>query len=147
MEAALYGPGGFFVGADGPHEHFRTSVHASPLFAGALARLVQRVDAALGHPDPFDVVDIGAGRGELLTALSAPLDPRFRCTAVERAERPAGLAARIAWTATPPRGITGLVLATEWLDNVPLDVAEVDHAGVPRLVLVAPDGTETLGRP
>src|SRR5437899_10210474 len=40
MQRALYAPGtGFFVGAGRPAEHFRTSVHASPLFAAALARL------------------------------------------------------------------------------------------------------------
>ncbi len=47
MTEALYGPDGFFVREPGPAGHFRTSVHASPLFAGALVRLVERVDAAL----------------------------------------------------------------------------------------------------
>jgi hypothetical protein len=43
MSAGLYGPDGFFV-RDSPADHFRTSVHASPLFAGALLRLVQQID-------------------------------------------------------------------------------------------------------
>src|SRR5947209_835730 len=60
MRRALYAPGtGFFVRAQ-PAEHFRTSAHASPLFAGALARLLERVDGALGHPAVLDVVDVGA---------------------------------------------------------------------------------------
>lgn len=65
MEAALYGPDGFYVrpGGPGPAGHFRTSVHASPLYAGAVARLLQRVDAELGHPQGLDLVDVGAGRG------------------------------------------------------------------------------------
>ncbi len=46
-----------------------------------------------------------------------------------------------------PKGITGLLFANEWLDNVPVQVAEVDPAGVPRLVLVREDGTERLGEP
>ena len=29
-------------------------------------RLAVLVDEALGRPDPFDLVDVGAGRGELL---------------------------------------------------------------------------------
>src|SRR3954468_10919890 len=96
MQTGLYGPDGFFVrDPDGPARHFRTSVHASPLFAGALLRLVERVDAALGHPKTFDLVDVGAGRGELLAALRgllpAELAERARCTAVEVAPRPAGL--------------------------------------------------------
>jgi SAM-dependent MidA family methyltransferase len=148
METALYGPGGFFVGNAGPRDHFRTSVHASPLFAGAVLTLLERLDAALGRPDHLDVVDIGAGRGELLTALADALPgDRVRFTGVEKADRPAGLPARIAWATTPPEHVTGLVLATEWLDNVPLDVAEVDDAGVPRRVLVTRDGTESLGEP
>ncbi|MEU8258812.1 hypothetical protein AB0C06_31625, partial [Micromonospora inaquosa] len=69
MNQALYGPDGFFVAGTGPADHFRTSVHASPAFAGALLRLVAQVDAALGHPPRLDVVDVGAGRGELLRAL------------------------------------------------------------------------------
>jgi SAM-dependent MidA family methyltransferase len=143
MERALYGERGFFV-ARAPADHFRTSVHASPAFAAALRRLVDRVDEALGHPDPLDIVDIGAGRGELLAALG-PAD-RLRLTAVELAGRPADLPPFIAWRDTLPDRFTGLLLATEWLDNVPVDVVEVDPDGVPRYVAVDPDsGEETPG--
>lgn len=167
MAAALYGPAGFFVrpGA-GPAAHFRTSAHASPLFAGAIATLLSRLDAALGHPEVLDVVDIGAGRGELLMALSASvpasLATRLRLFAVELAPaegggqeratdtslaRPAG-SGPIAWRAEPPPNIRGLLLATEWLDNIPVDCAEVDPGGLPRYVLVDPaTGTERLGDP
>ncbi|HEV8569330.1 MAG TPA: SAM-dependent methyltransferase [Actinoplanes sp.] len=163
MASALYGPDGFFVRApDGPAGHFRTSVHASPLFAGALLRLIERVDAALGRPDPFDVVDVGAGRGELLTTLCRlvvadkatprsrvrrrPLGERIRFTAVEVAPRPRGLDEGIRWRRAVPDGIVGVLVATEWLDNVPLDAAEVDRDGWFRRVLVDPaTGVETLG--
>ncbi|MGW7606581.1 SAM-dependent methyltransferase [Streptomyces sp. NPDC054766] len=148
-EEALYGPSGFYRGSAGPAGHFRTSVHASPLFAGAVARLLCRLDAALGHPDTLDFVDMAAGRGELVTgvlaALPADVASRARWFAVERADRPAGLDRRIAWLAEPPKGITGLLFANEWLDNVPVDVAEVGPDGVPRLVLVRGDGAERLG--
>lgn len=128
MEKALYGPEGFFTRpGPGPAGHFRTSVHASPLFAGALARLVVRLDDALGRPAEFDVVDVGAGRAELLTALgplvSDDLRRRLRRTAVEVGPRPSGLDPDIFWVAAPPSGITGLLIATEWLDNLPVDVA------------------------
>jgi SAM-dependent MidA family methyltransferase len=150
-EQALYGPDGLFV-RDAPADHFRTSVTASPLFAGAMARLVAHVDAALAHPDRLDVVDIGAGRGELLLGLAAALPrglrERARFTAVELAARPDDVPEWIGWAAKPPSGIVGLLLATEWLDNVPLDVAEVDTAGERRLVLVDPaTGAEQLGDP
>jgi SAM-dependent MidA family methyltransferase len=148
MERALYGPGGFYVRPTGPGPagHFRTSVHASPLYAGAVARLLLRVDEELGHPDGLDLVDMGAGRGELVAGVLAALPPqtagRVRAYAVERAARPAGLDPRIRWVATPPEGTTGLLFANEWLDNVPLEIAEDG-----RYVLVAPDGTESPGGP
>ena len=149
MRDALYGTDGFFVRPDaGPADHFRTSVHASPLFAGAVLELLRRVDAALGHPDRLDVVDVGAGRGELLTALADADPDRIRLTGVEIAPRPAALDPRIAWRRDVPDGVTGLLLATEWLDNVPLDVVETDEAGRWRLVLVDPaTGEESLGGP
>lgn len=148
---ALYAPGGFYRRVEGPAGHFRTSVHATPLFAGAVARLLCRVDEALGRPTVLDFVDMAAGRGELaggvLAALPADVAARTRVCAVEIAERPAGLDHRIEWLAEPPRGTTGLLFANEWLDNVPVEVAEVDAAGVARLVLVREDGTERLGEP
>ncbi|WP_405646795.1 SAM-dependent methyltransferase [Streptomyces sp. NBC_00019] len=150
-ESALYGPGGFYHRSEGPAGHFRTSVHASPLFAEAVARLLGRVDEALGRPATLDFVDMAAGRGELITgvlaALPADLATRTRAYAVEIAARPAGLDHRIEWLTEPPRGITGLLFANEWLDNVPVEIAETDSAGVARRVLVRPDGTERLGEP
>ena len=130
---------GFFV-RDGDRSPvtgtFRTSVHASPLFATAMLRLVTSVDEALDRPDPLDVVDIGAGTGDLLRriAVLAPtyLRRRLRLRAVELAPRPADLPDDIAWQDDPPapgHRCTGVLLATEWLDNVPLDIAEVDADG------------------
>ncbi|GAA4594248.1 SAM-dependent MidA family methyltransferase [Actinoplanes octamycinicus] len=151
MQSALYGPDGFFVRPrSGPADHFRTSVHASPLFAGALVRLAERVDAALGRPAAFDLVDVGAGRGELLSAvcamLPAGLAGRVRPVAVEMAPRPDGLNPGIRWRRDVPEVVTGLLVATEWLDNVPLDVLESDEHGRLRKVLVdRHTGAETLG--
>ncbi|MFE2465230.1 SAM-dependent methyltransferase [Streptomyces mirabilis] len=151
-EEALYGPSGFYRGPEGPAGHFRTSVHASPLFAAAVARLLCRVDEALGRPAELAFVDMAAGRGELVTgvlaALPSEVASRTRGYAVERAARPAALDHRIEWLTQPPKGITGLLFANEWLDNVPVEVAEVDATGVPRLVLVRDDdGAERLGEP
>ena len=150
-QAALYGPGGFYRRPEGPAGHFRTSVHASSLFAGAVARLLCRVDEALGRPARLDFVDMAAGRGELavgvLAALPADVAVRTRVYAVEIAEHPADLDVRIEWLPEPPRGVVGLLFANEWLDNVPVDIAEVDPAGVARRVLVRGDGTERLGEP
>ncbi|GAA3224200.1 SAM-dependent methyltransferase [Streptomyces thermocoprophilus] len=116
-----------------------------------MARLLCRVDEALGRPGTLDFVDMAAGRGELaagvLRALPDEVAARTRAYAVEFADRPESLDGRIEWRPEPPRGITGLLFANEWLDNVPLDVVETDAAGVPRLVLVRRDGSERLGAP
>lgn len=135
-QEALYGPQGFYrrPGA-GPAAHFRTSVHASPLYARAVARLLCRVDEALGRPPVLDFVDMAAGRGELVTgvlgALPADVSPRVHPYAVELAARPPELDDRIEWRDEPPAGITGLLFANEWLDNVPVDVAGTDASGTP----------------
>ncbi|GAB7041623.1 SAM-dependent methyltransferase [Catenuloplanes niger JCM 9533] len=148
MQTALYGPDGFFTrpGAAGPGGHFRTSAHATAVFAGLLRPLLARVDAALGHPDPFQLVDVGAGRGELLLEIArsdpAGFGARLRPLAVELAGRPAGLPSGIGWTDRIPDRVVGLLLATEWLDNVPVDVAEAGPDG-PRYVLT----DDTLGEP
>ncbi|MFD2083069.1 SAM-dependent methyltransferase, MidA family [Actinopolymorpha cephalotaxi] len=138
-EEALYGAEGFFR-TQAPAAHFRTSVHVSPAFAAALARLARTVGART-------VVDVGAGRGELLRALH-DLDPGLRLVGVEVAERPAGLPEAVRWTADLPEEVDGLLVANEWLDDIPVDVAELDEARVPRLVEVdAATGDERLGTP
>jgi SAM-dependent MidA family methyltransferase len=150
MTAALYAGGtGFFTRpGPGPAGHFRTSAHTGSMFAGAVAALIIEVDDALGRPDPLDIVDVGAGRGELLTLLPDRLALRRRCrlTAVEPGPRPDGLPAGIAWRDTIPENMTGVLLATEWLDNVPLDVAVPDGDRW-RYVLVDDAGRESLGPP
>lgn len=131
---ALYGREGFFL-RERPADHFRTSVAASPLFATAVRRLAGLVDDALGHPDPFDVVDVGAGRGELLSSLP-DVPARWRLTGVDLAPSPGGT---FGWSSSIP-AVEGLLFSNEWLDDVPLDVT---FDG--RLVHVSPDGTESLG--
>jgi SAM-dependent MidA family methyltransferase len=136
-DAALYGAGGFFR-REAPAAHFRTSVHASPLFAEALVRMTR----AAGLDT---VVDIGAGRGELLSAMHA-LDPGLDLLGVEVSARPADLDASIAWTPALPEAVHGLVVANEWLDDIPCHVVEVDADGEPRVVHVDPaTGHESLG--
>jgi len=157
MQAALYGPGGFYARGEPPARHFRTSVHVSPGYAAAVLELLREVDALLGRPERIDLVDVGAGRGELLEqVLAAAAGPgpagrdlagrglagrglagRIAACAVEVVPRPAGLDPRIRWGRVPPAAITGLVIASEWLDNIPLDVVELTTAG-PVMVEVDP---------
>ena len=138
-DAALYGPDGFFR-QQAPAAHFRTSAHVSPLFAAALVGMTR--EAGLDT-----LVDIGAGRGELLAAVHA-LDPALDLLGVEVAPRPAGLHPAVAWTSALPESVEGLVVANEWLDDLPCHVVEVDGEGTPRVVHIdARSGREELGRP
>ncbi|WP_084718141.1 SAM-dependent methyltransferase [Streptacidiphilus carbonis] len=162
-ERALYGSDGFFTRTgSGPGEHFRTSVHAShgpaggaELFAGAVLGLVDEVDEALGRPTELVVTDVGAGRAELLCALGVRaraerpgLADRLVLRAVELAPRPDGLPEWIGWSDRIGPAAHGVLFANEWLDNVPVEIAEVDPEGVARLVEVERgSGEERLGAP
>lgn len=140
MDRALYGSNGFYR-RNAPGAHFRTSVHASDGFATAITRLVEAAGAT-------EVVDVGAGRGELLKALESRL-PGVALHGVEVVARPEALPDRIGWSELSPLEGEGIrvLLANEWLDNVPLDVVEVDPEGAVRLVSVAPRGVESPGDP
>jgi SAM-dependent MidA family methyltransferase len=110
------------------------------LFAGAVVRLVR--EAGLDT-----VVDIGAGRGELLRAVHDRA-PDLDLLAVEVAPRPPDLPEAIAWTTALPDAVEGLVLANEWLDNVPCHVVEMGLDRTARMVHVdAASGAESLGHP
>ncbi|HVM13774.1 MAG TPA: SAM-dependent methyltransferase [Egibacteraceae bacterium] len=137
MAEALYGPNGFYRRSEGPAGHFRTSVHASPWFAVAVAGLARAagLDA---------VVDVGAGRGELVRGLRWA-DPDLRLHAVELADPPADLPADVSWSDTLGSYDGALLFANEWLDAVPIDVVEQTADG-PRLVEVeTTTGEERLG--
>ncbi len=160
---ALYGQGGFYARGERPAAHFRTSVHASPRYAGAILALLRHTDAALGHPDRLDLVDIGAGQGELLSQVLAlaqhrpagrvragrglSLPQRIAARAIEIAPHSPGSDDRIRWSQALPARIRGLAIASEWLDNIPVNVAELTPDG-PRTVLVDPgSGAERTGPP
>jgi SAM-dependent MidA family methyltransferase len=145
-EQALYGPHGFYRRPEGAAGHFRTSVGTGTRFAEALVRLADEVDAALGRPDPFMIVDLGAARGELLTTIhSLGLDPRWCLHGVDIVPRPPQLAAGAAWSTQLPTDVTGMIIANEWLDDIPVDVVEHAPDGL-RVVLVDPStGVEQLG--
>jgi SAM-dependent MidA family methyltransferase len=145
MARTLYGPGGFYR-RELPGRHFATSAQ-TPVFAEAVARLADDVDARLGRPDRFTILDVGAGGGELLERLAGLLDDRFRLAAVELRPKPPHLPDRIAWGPDLPDAVDGLLIACELLDNVPCDVAVVDPDGRVRYEEVDGTGATRLGDP
>jgi SAM-dependent MidA family methyltransferase len=146
---ALYGAHGFYRRAEGPAGHFTTSTHGplGAVFAEALAALCDRHGLTR-------VVDVGAGRGELLSHLYA-VRPDLVLTGVDVVDRPTSLSPGIGWIVSPggqalPAEMAGLrqtlVVAHEWLDVVPCPVLEVDDEKELRPVLVDPaTGQESLG--
>jgi SAM-dependent MidA family methyltransferase len=140
VQQALYGPDGFYRRPEGPAGHFRTSVHAAPdLLAGALVRLARAAGLT-------GVVDVGAGRGELLAAVHAA-DPDLSLLGVDVVPRPPGLVAAARWASSLPERLAGvLVVANEWLDDVPCDVV-VRAADGWRMELVDPATGETHSGP
>lgn len=140
-QRALYGDGGFYRRQGAPGRHFRTAAHASTshrLLASALLQLAEQDGCR-------QVLDVGAGGGELLSAMAA-LDPGVELTGVDVADRPPGLPAQVRWLQEPPERTTDtLLVALELLDVVPCPVLEVDGDGVLREVRVEPaSGTERL---
>lgn len=130
-----------------------------------MVRLLQDVSARIAggrHDGPtedtgLEVLDVGAGDGTLLNAMAdilegTELGARCRLRGVDVRPRPPTLRADVEWwqgdaEELPSSRIRGLVMAHEWLDEVPLDIIERDVRGTDRLVLVGEDGRESLGDP
>jgi len=145
---ALYGGHGFYRGASGPAGHFTTATQggAGEVLAEALWAWADAVGAD-------GIVDVGAGRGELLRHLGA-VNPGRPLTGVDVVQRPGDLSAHVDWLVGPggaelpddlaPRN--ALVVAHEWLDVVPCTIAEVAPDGTLCEVLVdRATGEESLG--
>ena len=109
---ALYGPHGFYTdpdagGSAGRRGDFLTSPEVGPLFGAVVARYLDAVWAQLGRPDPFTVVDAGAGPGTLARAVLAARPAcaaALRYVAVEVAARAASTAPRRRRVAGGPAG-------------------------------------------
>lgn len=150
-QAALYGDDGFYRRAEGPAQHFTTASHGplGPVLAATIL-------AAAADLNCETIVDLGAGRGELLTALRT-LTPDVPLIGVDVVERPNALAPSIAWRQSPggalipdlglPDGGRALVVANEWLDVVACPIAEIDGSGTLREVQVDRAGRERLAGP
>jgi SAM-dependent MidA family methyltransferase len=131
MDAALYAPDGFYEsgGSAGRRGDFLTSPEVGPLFGAVIAGALDAWWDGLGCPDPFVVVDAGAGPGTLARSIRAAA-PRcgssLRLVLVERAaaqrvHHPSGVESRSDLPAQ-----AHVILANELLDNLPFDIVEHD---------------------
>jgi SAM-dependent MidA family methyltransferase len=144
MADALYGEDGFYRHSGAPAAHFRTSAHASPSWAGAIATLAGRAAERMPESAAFTVVEVGAGGGELLGGLAVRVPSEWRLVGVDVCPRPAGVPERVEWAEQLPASFDGVLIAVEWLDVVPVDVVERTDDDV-RLVEVNEAGEERLG--
>ena len=141
VRACLYDPdGGFYMRPDGGRAggrsgHFLTAPEVGPLFGAVLARALDAWWAELGEPEPFTVIDWGAGPGTLARAVLAA-EPRcmaagalrlvlLEVSPTQRAQHPAHplvTSAASVEDALPNGAAAGVVVANELLDNLPFDI-------------------------
>lgn len=154
MRLALYDPeGGYYTcRVPGDGGDYGTSPSVSPWFGRLVARELRAMWEALGCPETFTVVEVGAGRADLAAAARAaagPLAPALRWRFVEqfaevRALQAARLgdstgvewSAQLAVAAGQVLPAAGCVLAHEVLDNFPVHLLEVAAPGTLREVHV-----------
>ncbi|MDE2787710.1 MAG: SAM-dependent methyltransferase [Chloroflexota bacterium] len=132
MARALYGPGGYYT-RSGAGDDYYTSPQVHPAFGALLAVQLFRCWELLDRPDPFFVIEPGAGDGLLgrdISNAAGHLPEGFggslRYVAVDR--RPGGREARdptfakIAGDALRPpfRNVTGCIVSNELLDALPV---------------------------
>lgn len=169
MERALYEPGlGYYTGGRppwGPGGDYITAPQVHPALGHAAARLAREVDAALGHPSPFTLVEAGGGDGSLLAALhdalagGAPtLLERTRLVSLERSpflrdlqrRRLGERAGKMRFIASPdelaPDEVRGGFLANELLDAFPVHRV-TRRAGEVRELWVELDRESLVARP
>lgn len=127
MEAALYGPGGFFSGEQlrsVKGGDFLTSPEVSSHFGSSLAQFVTAERRRLG--EPFRVVEVGAGSGSLLGPLLELVPTEAWAVEVSPPARQAlrGLLPAACIVAELEEAVgRGVVIANELVDNLPMAVA------------------------
>jgi SAM-dependent MidA family methyltransferase len=176
MDLALYHPQfGYYMrppeeGAEriGWSGDFYTSSDVHSFLGQALAKQARQIDALLGHPTPFTVVEMGAGKGllarDFLQALLVQRDSlceRLRYVLVERSPAMRELQRQnlapwldqpglVAWVenleSLAPGSVTGLFFSNELVDAFPVHRIQVTGGQAQELFVDYHDGkfTEVL---
>lgn len=108
MQVALYHPEhGYYRRTRDPFGRqgdFFTAEQLQPVFGILIARRIAALFREMGQPEDFEVVELGAGRGEMAAALS-----RFRYLPVE------------AGRGSLPERMCGVVFSNEFFDALPVE--------------------------
>ena len=172
MEIALYGERGFYTGGGGPGRRgadFLTSPEVGPLFGAVVAGALDAWWTGQGRPDPYVVVEAGAGRGTLAAAVVAAepeCGPALRYVMVERSAAARAAAADLlaitpaavalageghghgpvvcALDDLPAGPFSGAVIANELLDNLPVRILEMAPGGWCEVFVGFDDDTAAL---
>ncbi|PKB65968.1 MAG: hypothetical protein BZY81_08715 [SAR202 cluster bacterium Io17-Chloro-G4] len=161
MELALYWPeGGYYVTRDsiGASGDFYTSPRVHPVFGALIALQLFQMWRLLDEPDPFTVVELGAGNGLLcrdIIAAAGELPPPFsrslnyvcldrrNSKGVESA--PDGSAAfasvsRLAAAGIPFRSIVGCLISNEYFDAFPVHQVTMVEGRLSEIYVYQSDG-------
>lgn len=180
VERALYDPThGFYTttGSAGRRGDFITSPEVGPLFGAVIARALDTWWTDSGSPDPFIVVEVGAGVGTLARGV---LEARPRCSSalryvmVERSDRlrehhgdhlaltrpphdapevidassvPGDGPCFVSMSTMPEESFTGVVLANELLDNFAFRLLERHDLGWSEVVVDITGGSDQIFGP
>jgi len=170
MELALYHPqfgyymrpsdsGSERIGWDGD---FYTSCDVHPILGQALVRQASQIDALLGHPDPFTVVEMGPGKGLLaqhfLSTCQADFSSllqRLRFVLIERSpsmrtlqqqqlRRWTDQPGRVSWledlNSLAPASVTGMIFSNELPDAFPVHRIQVIGKEIQEVFVDVRDG-------
>jgi SAM-dependent MidA family methyltransferase len=151
MRLALYDPrnGYYATRVPGQGGDYGTSPSRTPWFGRLVVRELLGMWEAMGRPERFTVVEVGAGRADLAAAAleaAGPLAGALRWRFVERFDavrelqrlRLGEAAASVEWSPRleGPPAAAGCVLAHEVLDNFPVHLLELGSDGEDREVHV-----------
>ena len=174
MELALYHPQfGYYMRMDAEPESsaigeerigwegdYYTSCDVHPILAQSLAKQIRQVDHLLGHPDPFTIIEMGAGKGllarDLIRDCAAHSESfsRMNYVLIERSPsmRAAqrnhlaswlGPAGRVSWVDRledlSAESVVGVLLSNELVDAFPVHRITIEQGRI-REIFVDYDG-------
>ncbi len=159
MDLALYWPNGGLLRLRRPHRPRRRLLHqppGTPRIWGAAGRpAIPDVGAAWPVPDPFTVVELGAGNGLLGRDLAACWEslpvkspPSLRYVYLDRQAGPgmevdAGVS-RVAASGIPLQPVVGCILSNEYLDAFPVHQVTMTLDGLMEVYVGLEDGELAL---